>query len=145
MGNNENDILNKFKVNIISWYNFKKLETILLIGNIDRVIVQFLCKKFNKVVILDENISEKDNLYKISNEYKNLSIENQNFLSRNNEKFDYILLMNYFENSSNAEIAEFINKISNCVYDNGKILAIFENKIGVKNFVNKNFSRIFKK
>ncbi len=136
------DLLEDLKVNIISWYDFKNTNSILLIGDIDKIVVEFLCKKFSKVVSIESDVKKINQLYKISEEYKNLNIIDELFFDEDklDEKFDYIFIMNYFDGKqSDREIRNSINEKCKILKDNGKILTVFKNKLGAKEIISKEF------
>lgn len=142
MNSKEEKVLNSFKSNIVNWYNFENNNSILLVGNIDEVIAESLCQKFNRVTVIENDANKINNLYKISEKYKNLEIIDELFFDINkfDGKFDYIFVMNYFlENKTDDEIEKLLNKNSKFLNEDGKILAVFKNKLGAKETINKTF------
>ena len=127
--------LEDLKINIISWYDFKNTDSILLIGDIDKIIVEFLCKKFSRVVVIENDANKINNLYEISEQCQNLSIIDELFfdIDKFSEKFDYIFIMNYFDkNQTDDEIRSLIDEKDKVLNENEKILAVFKNKLSAK-------------
>lgn len=142
MKNKENNLLEKLKLNVISWYNFENTNSILLIGNIDKIIVEFLCKKFNKVVVIEKDAKKLNELYKINVNCKNLEIIDELFFDEDklSNNFDFILIMKYFNNKqSDEEIKDFINDKYKFLNDDGKVLLILKNKLGAKEIITRKF------
>ncbi len=134
--------LEDLKINIISWYDFKNTDSILLIGDIDKIIVEFLCKKFSRVVVIENDANKINNLYEISEQCQNLSIIDELFfdIDKFSEKFDYIFIMNYFDkNQTDDEIRSLIDEKDKVLNENGKILAVFKNKLSAKEILNRKF------
>ena len=134
--------LEDLKTNIISWYDFKNTDSILLIGDIDKIIVEFLCKKFSRVVVIENDANKINNLYEISEQCQNLSIIDELFfdIDKFSEKFDYIFIMNYFDkNQTDDEIRSLIDEKDKVLNENGKILAVFKNKLSAKEILNRKF------
>lgn len=112
--------LSSIRVNILSWYPFEKQSTILEIGNSCKEITEFLKTKCKEVVSI-ENIKEKE----IKNE------------------FDYVLLNNVEEQKDN--LSELIKYANIKAKENGVILVITDNKLGLKacNCSNSNIEKNF--
>ncbi len=115
--NIEFEKLSSIRTNILNWYPFDAESTILEIGNNCEEIDEFLKAKCKKVVLI-ENIGK-----------------------RVNEKFDYILLNNIEE--QNNKLEELIKYANNKIKDDGTILVIADNKLGLKacNYNNSNIDK----
>ena len=98
--------LSSIRTNILNWYPFDAESTILEIGNSCIEITKFLETKCKKIVSI-ENIEKEIN-----------------------EEFDYILLNNVEEQKYN--LSELIKYANNKVKENGVILVITDNKLGLK-------------
>ena len=98
------DKLEIFNSNIIKWYPFKKDKKIIQIG-LNNYITNALKEKLQKVKVV-------------------ANIEELNF----NAKYDYILIYGY-ENYANI-----IEEITSLLEENGKILIIGNNELGINNW-----------
>lgn len=96
--------LEKFSSNIIKWYPFKEKKSIIQIG-LNKFITKELEKQFKNVKVV-ENIDEL-----------NLHI-----------KYNYILIYGY------ENYGDIIENVSSFLEENGKILIIEENKLGINNW-----------
>ena len=130
--------LSEARRNVISWYPFKKNETILEIGAGMGAITGELCDKLKKVTSVElskrrtsaiiERNKDRNNLEIIIGNFKDIIIK---------EKYDYILLNgvleygNLYMNSDNPYV-DFIDKLKNNLKPKGKILIAIENKFGLK-------------
>ena len=86
----------KLKKNILHWYPNQKNKKILQIGYVEEEIIEELCEKFNKVVIIVNNEEQKKKIKSKLNA-ENLEIITD-FAELKNNKFDYISLIGTMEN-----------------------------------------------
>ena len=131
--------ISSIRKNIINWYDFKVTDRVLEINLDNGIITDFLCQKFNHVtsVCFDYNHFEliKDKLEK----YDNLEViigalDDINF----DEKYDYILLFNCYENHYkfyNKKDQILLKYLSNLLKKEGTILLAIDNPVSVKRLV----------
>lgn len=96
--------LEKFNSNIIKWYTFEENKTILQIG-LNDYITKELEKKFTRI--------------KVINDIEEIEL---------NTKYDYVLIYGYEKYKNLIEI------VKNILNDNGKILIIGNNELGINNW-----------
>lgn len=132
--------LSNLRANIIEWLPIEKNDTVLEVGSGCGAITGTLADKAKKVTCIE--LSEKRS--KI-NAYRNKKRNNIEILLGNFEdiekkiveKYDYITLIGVFEYgglyiSDENPYVKFLNKISNHLNENGKIIIAIENKFGLK-------------
>ena len=83
----------KLKKNILHWYPNQKNKKILQIGYVEEEIIEELCEKFNKVVIIVNNEEQKKKIKSELNA-ENLDIITD-FAELKNNKFDLYVLAGY--------------------------------------------------
>lgn len=109
------DVENEFRSNILNWYQFKKTDDVLELGNNE--ITKMLISKCNKVVSINKDL-------------KNVEI---------NRKFDYIILIGiigkieeiYGEKIGLIDLIVFLEKY---LKEDGKFLIAVDNKFGLRYF-----------
>lgn len=128
--------ITSFRKNILEWYDFKETNDVLEIGMEYGIITEFLCEKFNNVISIDfcksratviaDKLKNKENLSVIVGNLKNIKI---------NKKFDYIVMIGMLENYKlifGDNIDEFLSYLKSLLKDNGTILLVTDNKLGVR-------------
>ena len=109
--------LRLLKLNIINWYEFKAKDSILCYGKFDKIIIDYLSQIFNKVIFVENNLEKLTNI---------------------KDKFDYIFLFDVLDQkSSDEQLTKEINLIEKLLNDNGSLLLITRNNMGVKNIINR--------
>ena len=86
----------QLKRNIIHWYPEQKDKKILQIGIVDEEIIEELCTKFQKAIIVVNNEEQKQKIQK-ENNIENLEVI-IDFAELGNKKIDYISLIGTMEN-----------------------------------------------
>ena len=105
------EILEKLDTNIIKWYDFDSTENVLQIGE-NNNITEYLKTIFSEVKV----VSKKDKIY------------------LNDEKFDYILIYEI------EKVENYKDIILSKLKENGKVLLIGNNQLGINNFSKYHFS-----
>lgn len=116
--------------NIISWYSFKNDCSILEIGSNFGAFTDYLVEKAKRVISVDRNYysaltnynrnKDADNLEIVIGDIKNIKI---------NEKFDYVILIDYIENDNYQSAISFAKEM---LSKDGEILLNVDNKLGIK-------------
>ena len=127
----------KLKKNILHWYPNQKNKKILQIGYVEDEIIEELCNKFNKVVIIVNNEEQKKKIKSELNA-ENLEIITD-FEELNNRKFDYISLIGTMENyemnpqvKAHKKLQIILDLIENYIEEESKILLVIDNQYGMK-------------
>lgn len=126
----------KLRENILSWYPFKNNSSVLEVGANHGELTGILCRKCSKVYCIETN---KENQEIIEDRYKNC--DNLDILSgideiKENEKFDYITYIGYFEKTGN--LTEELKNVKKYLKEDGKILIATDNRWGLKYFTKTN-------
>lgn len=128
---------NKLKRNILHWYPEHKDKEILQIGYIEEEIVEELCVKFQKAIIIVNNEEQKQKIISYKN-FQNLEVITD-FDQLNNNKFDYISLIGTMENyeissqiKAYKKLQKLLDIVENYIKQDGKILLVIDNKYGMK-------------
>lgn len=130
--------LSPVRQNILEWYPFEKGAAALEIGAGCGAVSGALCRNCERVVSID--LSKRRSLINANRnrEYDNLEIFVGNFNDIVlQEKFDYITLIGvleyaaYYTDAENPFVA-FLEKISENLKENGRLLIAIENKYGLK-------------
>ena len=127
----------KLKKNILHWYPNQKNKKILQIGYVEEEIIEELCEKFNKVVIIVNNEEQKKKIKSKLNA-ENLEIITD-FAELKNNKFDYISLIGTMENyeinpqvKAHKKLQIILDLIENYIEEESKILLVIDNQYGMK-------------
>jgi len=125
----------KLRENILSWYPFKSGSSVLEIGE-NQGITEVLCKKCDSVYCIEKDMKKQEKIRSKYKNFKNLNILLGKEELKENQKFDYIAYIGYFEQEDNL-IEELIN-IRKYLKEEGKILIAVDNKFGLKYFTRTN-------
>ncbi len=127
----------KLKKNVLHWYPNQKNKKILQIGYVEEEIIEELCDKFNKVVIIVNNEEQKKKIKSELNA-ENLDIITD-FAELKNNKFDYISLIGTIENyeinpqvKAHKKLQIILDLIENYIEEESKILLVIDNQYGMK-------------
>ena len=127
----------QLKRNIIHWYPEQKNKEILQIGIVDKDIIEELCTKFQKVIIVVKNEKQKQKILE-ENNFENLEVI-INFSELGNKKIDYISLIGTMENyeinnetKAYKKLQKILDIASNYINDESKIILVVDNKYGMK-------------
>lgn len=125
--------LDGLRKNIISWYPFKENSTILQIGVQSEKITNKLSEFAKRVVVISnlketkQKVESKENIESIAGNPKDVELE---------EKFDYIILIGaieYSEQMFKMTAKELISSIKRFLKNDGKLLILTDNKLGINN------------
>ncbi len=122
--------LSRVKENLLNWYEFKNTSSVLEVGSGFGELVNFLYNKFDKLTLIEENPRKATCIQKRFHNLENVSlfvgtIDNIKL----QEKFDYIIVSNYFENHS---LEDSLRILKTYLKENGTILFAIDNKYGIK-------------
>lgn len=127
----------QLKRNIIHWYPEQKNKEILQIGIVDKDIIEELCTKFQKVIIVVKNEKQKQKILE-ENNFENLEVI-INFSELGNKKIDYISLIGTMENyeinnetKAYKKLQKILDIASNYINEESKIILVADNKYGMK-------------
>ena len=134
--------LSQQRQNILAWYPFKKTDKVLEIGAGCGAVTGAMLDKVEKVTAIE--LSKRRSLINANRhkEFDNLEIlvGNFNVVEKNlKQKYDYVTLIGVLEYAELYMMCEkphisFLEKISEHLTENGKILIAIENKLGLKYF-----------
>lgn len=123
---------------LLSWYPFKKEDSVLEIGAGMGALTGLLCEKCKYVAAVELSQVRAQAIYQRYKNYLNLDIFVGNVVDITFEKkFDYITLIGVLEYQGNYSYKinpyiEFLKSIKSLLKPNGKILIAIENKYGIK-------------
>lgn len=127
---------------LLEWYNFKNHAEILEIGAGCGALSGCMCRKAKTVKAVELSLKRSTiNAYRNSI-YSNLEIFVGNFndiYPNLEQKFDYVTLIGVLEyapayiGTKNSFIT-FLEKVNECLKDDGKIIVAIENRFGLKYF-----------
>lgn len=123
---------------LLSWYPFNKCGTLLEIGAGMGALTGLLCEKCSHVTAVELSALRANAIYKRYKDNQNLDIYVGNVLEMPfEEKFDYITLIGVLEYQGNYSdnknpYISFLQKISELLKPDGKLLIAIENKYGIK-------------
>ena len=127
----------QLKRNIIHWYPEQKDKKILQIGIVDEEIIEELCTKFQKAIIVVNNEEQKQKIQK-ENNIENLEVI-IDFAELGNKKIDYISLIGTMENyeinnetKAYKKLQKILDIVSNYINEESKIILVADNKYGMK-------------
>lgn len=130
--------LSEERHNLLSWYPFKKTESLLEIGSGWGALTGLFCKELGKVTAIEltkrrSEITalrhkERDNLTVIAGNMSNILM---------NEKFDYVTSVGILEyagtyTDSPDPYLEFLKTLRGFLKENGTVIIAIENKFGLK-------------
>lgn len=130
----------KMRQNIINWYPIDSDKSVLEIGSGCGAITSALCEKAAKVVSIELSKRRATINYERNRNYDNLEIIIGNMYDIEIlEKFDYIVINGVMEyamsfTKDGNPYNKFIEKVSELLSEQGKILLSIENRIGLKYF-----------
>lgn len=117
--------------NLFEWYPFKKNENILEIGSGFGILTELFCERLNEVISV-ENCIQKYEINKLRNYNKsNLKLFNNLEQALKYGKFDYIILL---DNYNESEIENTILYIKSFLKSNGKLFIANNNKYSMMNW-----------
>jgi len=132
--------LSPIRQNILNWYPFKKNATCLEIGGGCGAITSILCKKIEKVTVVELSKRRAKINYERHKHYDNLEIivGNLNDIPFE-EQFDYITLIGVLEyagsfTKTSNPYSDFLKKIKKFLKPDGKLIIAIENRYGLKYF-----------
>lgn len=137
----ENEI-NSLKLNIINWYKFKNIDSILVCGNANKYIVEYLCEKFKKVFVQVDDINKIYELNELKSKFNNIKIIDSTIDKLEiKEKVDYIFMLEYLEeNNDDEELQKIILSKAKFLKEDGKILFVSKNKFGAKEIISQTYN-----
>ncbi len=126
--------------NILNWYPFKKVSTLLEIGGGCGAITEVLCEKVDSVKVVELSKRRSTINYERNRHHDNLEIIVGNLNDiKFDQKFDYITLIGVLEyagsfTKTDAPYEDFLKNIKSFLKEDGKLLIAIENRYGLKYF-----------
>jgi len=127
---------------LLEWYSFKKHAKVLEVGAGCGALSGCLCRKAESVKAVELSLKRST-----INAYKNCECSNLEILVGNfndihqnlNEKFDYVTLIGVLEYApayigTENSFVTFLNKVNDCLEEDGKLIIAIENRFGLKYF-----------
>lgn len=122
------DSLSSLRHGLLSWYDFKKTNSVLEIGAANGALTGVLCKNCGKVVAVESNafcaeslkirFAKFDNLIILQDDWKTVEFK---------ELFDYVIIFDATQCD-----ADFLNRVVGLLKPTGRLLISYQNCLGMK-------------